>query len=577
MKHFKRAAAMLLAVVLSLCLAVTAFAADTEQKTGSLTVTGSGLWVPAADATGAGTGKNVTAIRMFTARVTGDAAADPVQKNEFDSYVLEEKWGDFFKQTDLFNKVKTAGGITDTAVTADTITKEALSDAAVAYVKSLTNNETTNAGTLADFAHKAQNWARKNSTTLSAKPSLVTVKAATQDAGEDKTKGTAAFNDLPAGYYLVFPDGGSTGDNSRGTDAILVNVPRNGGNTAVKIKSTFPTVDKKVQTTEGGNSTDNGTAQVGDTVTFKLTAKVPDMTDYDKYTFKFIDKLSDGLEFVADSVEVNIANNKITAGANTYSATYEDTTKTLTVAFDDLKNVVKNGTDKVATDDEIVVTYKAKITKDAVTTNPAKNTVYLEYSNNPGTNELGKSNPDESKVYTYDINIFKFYKGEENAETALANATFKLTASEESTSEAIKLVAEADGKTYHVADAKELEDTSVTKVTEVTTGADGKITIKGLKAGTYYLHETIAPTGYNKLKKPIEIKIDVTNNDYTKPSYTVNGTPNKANDSTIKVENVKGVMLPETGSVGTIGLTALGVAVVLLGVFAPRKKKKENQ
>ena len=196
MKHFKRAAAMLLAVVLSLCLAVTAFAADTEQKTGSLTVTGSGLWVPAADATGAGTGKNVTAIRMFTARVTGDAAADPVQKNEFDSYVLEEKWGDFFKQTDLFNKVKTAGGITDTAVTADTITKEALSDAAVAYVKSLTNNETTNAGTLADFAHKAQNWARKNSTTLSAKPSLVTVKAATQDAGEDKTKGTAAFNDL---------------------------------------------------------------------------------------------------------------------------------------------------------------------------------------------------------------------------------------------------------------------------------------------------------------------------------------------------------------------------------------------
>lgn len=569
MKHFKRAAAMLLAVVLSLCLAVTAFAADTEQKTGSLTVTGSGLWVPAADATGAGTGKNVTAIRMFTARVTGDAAAYPVQKNEFDSYVLEEKWGDFFKQTDLFNKVKTAGGITDTAVTADTITKEALSDAAVAYVKSLTNNETTNAGTLADFAHKAQNWARKNSTTLSAKPSLVTVKAATQDAGEDKTKGTAAFNDLPAGYYLVFPDGGSTGDNSRGTDAILVNVPRNGGNTAVKIKSTFPTLDKKVQTTEGGNSTDNGTAQVGDTVTFKLTAKVPDMTDYDKYTFKFIDKLSDGLEFVADSVEVNIAKNKITAGANTYSATYEDTTKTLTVAFADLKNVVKSGTSKVATDDEIVVTYKAKITKDAVKDNPAKNTVYLEYSNNPGTDGTGKSNPDESKVYTYDIDIFKFYKDGET-EKELPNATFKLTASEDSTSTAIELVKEeGTDLVYHVKGNNEAD-----AVSTVTTGADGKITIKGLKAGTYYLHETIAPTGYNKLKKPIKIEITV-NNDYTAPSYKVDGTTQDNN--TIKVKNVKGVMLPETGSIGTIGLTALGVAVVLLGVFAPRKKKKENQ
>lgn len=573
MKHFKRAAAMLLAVVLSLCLAVTAFADNTDQPTGTLRVTGSGLYIPGEDE--AAKGKNVTAIRMFTARATEAATPNP---NTFDSYVLENKWEGFFKQDEIFNAMKTAGATT--VSTANDLDSAALSDAAVAYINTLLSETTTTKGTtLVQFAHKAQKWVRSDEHKADFTDNVLKfTSTATPVSGDtDKTKGTATFSGLTAGYYLVFPEGGSTGDNSRGTDAILVNVPKNGGVTEQTIKSAFPTVDKKVQTTEGGNPTDNGTAQVGDTVTFKLTAKVPDMTDYDKYTFKFIDKLSDGLEFVADSVEVNIANNKITAGANTYSATYEDTTKTLTVAFDDLKNVVKNGTDKVATDDEIVVTYKAKITKDAVTTNPAKNTVYLEYSNNPGTNELGKSNPDESKVYTYDINIFKFYKGEENAETALANATFKLTASEESTSEAIKLVAEADGKTYHVADAKELEDTSVTKVTEVTTGADGKITIKGLKAGTYYLHETIAPTGYNKLKKPIEIKIDVTNNDYTKPSYTVNGTPNKANDSTIKVENVKGVMLPETGSIGTIGLTALGVAVVLLGVFAPRKKKKENR
>lgn len=573
MKHFKRAAAMLLAVVLSLCLAVTAFADNTDQPTGTLRVTGSGLYIPGEDE--AAKGKNVTAIRMFTARATEAATPNP---NTFDSYVLENKWEGFFKQDEIFNAMKTAGATT--VSTANDLDSAALSDAAVAYINTLLSETTTTKGTtLVEFAHKAQKWVRSDEHKADFTDNVLKfTSTATPVSGDtDKTKGTATFSGLTADYYLVFPEGGSTGDNSRGTDAILVNVPKNGGVTEQTIKSAFPTVDKKVQTTEGGNPTDNGTAQVGDTVTFKLTAKVPDMTDYDKYTFKFIDKLSDGLEFVADSVEVNIANNKITAGANTYSATYEDTTKTLTVAFDDLKNVVKNGTDKVATDDEIVVTYKAKITKDAVTTNPAKNTVYLEYSNNPGTNELGKSNPDESKVYTYDINIFKFYKGEENAETALANATFKLTASEESTSEAIKLVAEADGKTYHVADAKELEDTSVTKVTEVTTGADGKITIKGLKAGTYYLHETIAPTGYNKLKKPIEIKIDVTNNDYTKPSYTVNGTPNKANDSTIKVENVKGVMLPETGSIGTIGLTALGVAVVLLGVFAPRKKKKENR
>ena len=563
MKHFKRAAAMLLAVVLSLCLAVTAFAADTEQKAGSLTVTGSGMWNPSESK-----GKEVTAIRMFTARVTGDATADPAQKNEFDSYVLEKKWEAFFKQDEVFTAMKTASVIGN-EVEATAITADELNDAAVAYLKTL-QNDNSNKGTLADFAHKAQKWARDNYETLSADPSLVTVKAATQDSDEDKTKGTATFTDLTAGYYLVFPEGGSTGKGNRGTDAILVNVPRGGKNTAAEIKSTFPTVDKQVSN-DKTNYQDNTTAQVGDTVTFKLTAKVPDMADYTAYKFVFHDTLSNGLEFVANSVEVSIASNKITAGDNTYSATYVDGTKKLTVAFTDLKNVVKSGTDKVATDDEIVVTYKAKITKDAVTTNPAKNTVYLEYSNNPGTDELGKSNPDESKVYTYDINIFKFYTNESNTETALANATFKLTASEDRTSTAIELVKEeGTDLVYHVKGNNEAD-----AVSTVTTGADGKITIKGLKAGTYYLHETIAPTGYNKLKKPIKIEIIVTGEAYTTPSYKVNDKDNA--DNTIKVENVKGVMLPETGSIGTIGLTALGVAVVLLGVFAPRKKKKENQ
>lgn len=563
MKHFKRAAAMLLAVVLSLCLAVTAFAEGTDVPTGTLTVTGSGLYIPDE---GAGKGKNVTAIRMFTARATEAATPNP---NTFDSYVLENNWEGFFKQDEIFNAMKTAGATT--VSTANDLDSAALSDAAVAYINTLLSETTTTKGTtLVEFAHKAQNWARKNSTTLSAKPSLVTVKAATQDSDEDKTKGTATFTDLTAGYYLVFPEGGSTGKGNRGTDAILVNVPRDGKNTAAEIKSTFPTVDKQVSN-DKTNYQDNTTAQVGDTVTFKLTAKVPDMADYTAYKFVFHDTLSNGLEFVANSVEVSIASNKITAGDNTYSETYVDGTKKLTVAFTDLKNVVKSGTDKVATDDEIVVTYKAKITKDAVTTNPATNKAHLEYSNDPSGTGTGTSNPDESKVYTYDINIFKYYKGEGNTETGLANATFKLTSSEESTSTAIELVKEdGAGLVYHVKGDNETGAVSV-----VTTGADGKITIKGLKAGTYYLHETIAPTGYNKLKKPIKIEITVTDNNYTTPSYKVDGKANA--DNTIKVENVKGVMLPETGSIGTIGLTALGVAVVLLGVFAPRKKKKENQ
>lgn len=557
MKHIKRAAALVLAVVLSLCLAVTTFADNTVQSTGNLTVTGSGLYNPGDDA---GIGKNVTAIRMFTARVTGDATADPAQKNEFDSYVLEKKWEDFFKQAEIFSAMKNANVI-GSDVEATAITADELSNAAVAYLKTLQNDK-SNKGTLADFAHKAQKWAREKNDTLSADPSLVTVKAAEQTSGvADKTMGTATFTGLTAGYYLVFPEGGSTGDGNRGTDAILVNVPRDGENTAATIKSTFPTVDKQVSN-DKNNYKDNTTAQVGDTVTFKLTAKVPDMTDYSTYKFVFHDTLSNGLAYDAGSVNVTIGGTAVTKNTDYTVTEPTGESKELTVTFADLKKVTN-----VTVGQDIVVTYTAKITKDAVKDNPAKNTVYLEYSNNPGTDKTGKSNPDESKVYTYDIEIHKFHTEDIDA-NRLANATFKLT-TDANGDNVVKLVNETAVNTYHVqGDGETGGDT-------VTTDATGKITIKGLKAGTYYLHETIAPTSYNKLKKPIKIEITVAGEAYTTPTYKVDEADQNTSNI-IKVENVKGVMLPETGSIGTIGLTLLGVAVVLLGVFAP-KKKKENR
>ena len=541
MKHIKRAAALVLAVMLSLCLSLTAFAAP--ETTGTLTVTGKGL-----------TGKTVTAIRMFTANVND---GEGEQLNGFDSYSLEDAWLNFFKDASRIEAVKTAGKITD-ANPSD----QDMKDAAVAYVKSLNDTQ------LASLAHDAQKWVRdaqhKDSFTA-----LTTTSAAAIADTNDSTKGVATITNLTSGYYLVFPEMGSTGDNTRGTDAMLVNIPKNKGNTAATIKSTYPTVDKKVQTTTDGEFKTDGNAQIGDKVTYQLTATVPDMTDYTKYTFKFVDTLTKGLSYVDNSVSVKVGDTAITTG---YTATYDTDSKTLTVAFEDLKTTNKGENATVAAGDVITVTYNAYITADAAVTDPATNTVHLEYSTNPDGSGKGESTPSESKVYTYPIEIFKFYK-EGETEKGLANATFKLSISEDSTAAGIELVKDTTAEnSYHV---KGEGETSTT--TEVTTPDGGKITIRGLKAGTYYLHEITAPTGFNKLTHPVKIEITADENDQSKATYKINNVANTgANSHQVKVENMKGTMLPETGSFGTIGLTILGVAVVLLGVFAP-KKKKENR
>ena len=600
MKMFKRAAAFCAAVVMSLSVSATAFAAQGDVvSTGSLTVTGDQL-----------AGKEVTAIRMFTARATeGSTSTDFV----FDTYELEDLWLDFFKTTIGKDALDAVDGVDFSSSSTD----DEYKDAAIKYVASLTNDG-QDKGTLADFAEKAQAWARSQSTPETYFGEIITTQKATAaSANPGETKGTTTFASLTPGYYLVYPEMGGTGTNNRNTDAMLINIPTNELNATWNIKSTYPTVEKTVDdgnTATGDGNADNGSAQVGDVVTFTLTSAVPDMSDFTTYVFQFTDKLPEGLtlvnkndntaitqntDFTVDDITLTINGNTVKAENVTVTlADGSDTDvgkKILTVKINNLKAENLLESESVVAGQQIVLTYKAMINKNAVTTNPVTNEASVQYSNNPSEETLGTSTPDESTVYTYEIDVHKWSTENGGDSAYLKDAVFAL--SKESNLGTLS-ISEAEGDTNGkvVNDNGDSVESSLIGLTgsgntymidpestvyTFTTNGSAAIKVQGLEVGTYYLYEVNAPSGYNKLKEPVKIEITLQDGDYSKPVYkvTINGetTTGTSGDSTIKVENKKGIELPETGSIGTIGLTVAGVAIVLLGVFAPRKKKKNDQ
>lgn len=579
--NFKHVAATAMAVAMSLSLAVPAFAAGNGGNR-TLTVKGDTL-----------DNKKVYAVQMFDARLTESAGS-----NTFDSYELADAWLSFF-QNDTYGIGKAAINAklendgdpdNDGLVLGGTPTNEQWENAILAYMEA----QEKDGEDLIDLANKAQAWVRSHDGQPSETESTEFAnKIITATANND----IAQFTDLKPGYYLVYPEGGSTGTASRGTDAMLVNVPRDEGEATLNIKSTYPTVEKKVDdgnTATGAGNADNGSAQVGEVVTFTLTSAVPDMSDYDTFVFQFTDKLPAGLTLVNDDNSVVTKNEEftteditLTIDGNNVDMTGDKVTvnvtdgedadegkKILTVTINNLlaEGLLTDGS--MTAGDPIVLTYKAMVNENAVVGNdPVTNEAKVEYSNDPDSNSMGSSTPDTSTVYTYDINVNKWAEDiVGQIDGNLAGAQFQLTR-DEAGKEVVKLMGNGIDA-YRVAKPDEAG-----AVDSFTTTSTGDINIAGLEAGTYYLHEIAAPTGYNKLKDPITIVITMDN--HPNPgdaTITVDGKGATSDDgTTVNVENKKGVELPETGSIGTIGLTVAGVAIVLLGVFAPRKKKKSNQ
>lgn len=547
MKFTKRMATILMALAMMLCLTVPAFAAENAK----LIVKGDQL-----------NGKTVHATKMFTASWVDSNNDGKIDAKDKLSYTLDTAWEGLFWANGLSTGTSCPEGSIDVSTQQGTT----LNEKAVAYLTAMGENSKD----LIAFAAKAAKYKATNK--------IVDTKTATGVADN-----TATFDELVPGYYLVQPEKGSTSAD-RKTDAMLVNVPSDKA-AELQLKSEYPSVEKKVDTDKTDKT--ESSAQIGQKVNFTLTSKVPDMSEFDTYYFAFKDTMSKGLTFDESSVTVTIDGTTLTKTTG-----FTVTTKTegvangateITIEILDMKTKYADKADKT-----ITVTYSATLNKNAVVgTDGNTNSAKVEYQNGPKQDDHGTSNPSTTTTRTYPVNVQKHAFEDNNADSFLAGAKFALSTSEtvptftkaedgsytldKADTNVVRLV--GSEATYRVAEKDETD--AVTYFTTVDTSAT---TINGLKAGTYYLHEIEAPEGYNKLTAPVKVTITETkgkDGKVTGVTYKVGETDQSTND-TVKVVNKTGSMLPSTGGMGTIGLTALGVGIVALGVLAPKKKKEKQ-
>lgn len=401
---------------------------------------------------------------------------------------------------------------------------------------------------------------------------------------------TAPTTQLATGYYLIV-DSTANGQTVYNPAVLAIT-----SDITITDKTDVPTLEKKVQENKktiagedvyGSKFNDVADYNIGDDVPFHLIGSVPDMSQYETYTYKFTDTFDKGFDAVDTSnVKVYLSNDKKldlsgeskdsditsyfsgTNGNIEYTSATAEAKATLTVSTKDLKKAATYNKDHAQ---YVIVSYTAKLNASAEIGLPGNvNTAKLTYSNNPDQSGQGENQPtgntpeDKVIVFTYGLDVTKV--DSKDATTKLKDAEFKLKNSDG------KWATITDGKVTGWADAE--SQGSVLKSDE-----DGKFKVEGLDNGDYTLKETKAPAGYNLPANGFSVTLTATtaNNQtwdgtastaLTGLAVKVDGTAGTGSVDTglgvITIKNTQGSSLPSTGGMGTVMLYVAGIAVFVL-------------
>ena len=407
---------------------------------------------------------------------------------------------------------------------------------------------------------------------------------------------TGGFEISKPGYYLIVdtsPFG--PGDSYHAYNSFLLKVNQAHYHVQITPKVVKPSVKKEVYdnndigSTGGDNNGWGSSADhaINEPFQFKLTATLPASNAraydyYDKYAVLFNDTLSKGITY--DRIDKVV----IESNGNTYDITNDLSKYSVDTHFLESHNYFAVGIPDVKTcasglnlnnGATITVTYTAHLNDKAFVNTTSgsstenKNSVQLQYSNNPRDTESFWGYTPESEVYvfTYQLNNTK-YKNSVADENKLEGAGFRLYSDAAcNAAQEIKLKKNADGtySRYFGSEAGE----------EMKSATDGTFNVKGLDAGTYYLKETSTPTGFNTCPvTTVVIKANHTENNVNLNGSTINDKDVGASGLSTTIVNKQGTTLPSTGGMGTTLFYVIGGGLMVAAiVLLVTKKRMENK